>query len=128
MSNLDVTPLVVEGRQLIQAYGGGRFRIAGREHRGSVIVLPEITHVWSVADVAAITFDSLAPAVSADPPAEVVLIGCGSHFVPPDRGIRASAREIGVALEWMDTGAACRTFNVLLAEERRIAAALIAVD
>ena len=128
MSNLDVTPLVVEGRQLIEAYGGGGFRVAGRVHRGSVIVLPESTLAWGVADAAAITVGSLAPAVSADPPAEVVLIGCGSRFVPPVREIRASLREIGVALEWMDTGAACRTFNVLLAEERRIAAALIAVD
>jgi uncharacterized protein len=128
MSNLDVTPLVVEGRQLIEAYGGGGFRVAGRVHRGSVIVLPESTLAWGVADAVAITVDSLAPAVSADPPAEVVLIGCGSRFVPPVREIRASLREIGVALEWMDTGAACRTFNVLLAEERRIAAALIAVD
>jgi len=128
MSNLDVTPLVVEGRQLIEAYGGGGFRVAGRVHRGSVIVLPESTLAWGVADAVAITVDSLAPAVSADPPAEVVLIGCGSRFVPPAREIRASLREIGVALEWMDTGAACRTFNVLLAEERRIAAALIAVD
>ena len=128
MSNLDVTPPVVEERQIIQAYGGGKFRVAGHEHRGSVIVLPKSTLAWGVADVAAITFDSLAPAVSGDPPTEVVLIGCGSRFIPPVPGIQASLREIGVALEWMDTGAACRTFNVLLAEERRIAAALIAVD
>ena len=128
MSDFDVTRLIVEGRQLIHAYGGGGFRVAGREHRGSIIVLPGSTLAWDVVDVAAITFDSLAPAVSTDPPAEVVLIGCGSRFLPQVPGISASLRQIGVALEWMDTGAACRTFNVLLADERRIAAALIAVE
>lgn len=57
-----------------------------------------------------------------------MIVGCGKTFFPPPEAARAVAKAAGVALEWMDTGAACRTFNVLLGEERRVAAALIAVD
>jgi len=59
---------------------------------------------------------------------DVLLVGCGPRFLPPPAGLVRALRESGIGLEWMDTGAACRTFNVLLAEERRVAAALIAVD
>ena len=57
-----------------------------------------------------------------------VIIGCGAAFEPPPKGLRGSLKEESVALEWMDTGAACRTFNVLLAEDRAAAVALIAVE
>ncbi len=56
------------------------------------------------------------------------MLGCGARFAPPPKGLREGLKAQGVALEWMDTGAACRTFNVLLAEDRGAAAALIAVE
>ncbi len=59
---------------------------------------------------------------------EILLVGCGPCFLAEPAGLRAALREAGAVLEWMDTGAACRTFNVLLAEDRRAAAALIAVE
>ena len=58
---------------------------------------------------------------------DILLVGCGPRFAPPPDVLRAGLKARGIALEWMDTGAACRTFNVLLAEERRVAAALIAI-
>ena len=59
---------------------------------------------------------------------EILVVGCGAPFEPPPSGLREGLSEKGVVLEWMDTGAACRTFNVLLAEDRACAAALIAVE
>lgn len=59
---------------------------------------------------------------------DILLVGCGPTFAAIPKGLRAALKDAGIILEWMDTGAACRTFNVLVAEERRVAAALIAVD
>lgn len=115
------------GRQLIQGYGDRGFRIAGEAHRGSVIVLPERTLAWAVEEAAGITVDSLAAVTGAGAAAEILVVGCGARFCGVPEGLREGLREAGLVLEWMDTGAACRTFNVLLAEERACAAALIAV-
>jgi uncharacterized protein len=128
MGGADITPLVASGRQLIDSYGEGRFRIAGVVHAGSVLVLPERVEPWLVTEAAAVTFASLAPVTEEEPPPEILLVGCGKRFGPAPAGLGAALRQAAVALEWMDTGAACRTFNVLLSEERRVAAALIAVD
>jgi uncharacterized protein len=116
------------GRQVIQAYGDGGFRIAGTAHAGSVLVFPEHTEPWPVTDAAGITFEALRPVVEAAEKPDLLLIGCGASFGPPPTALRDALRDVGIALEWIDTGAACRTFNLLLAEDRRIAAALIAVD
>jgi uncharacterized protein len=118
---------VPAGRQLIQGYGDGGFRIAGEVYRGPVLVLPEHTVPWSVLDPEGITPDSLAEATVDVTSSRILVVGCGSHFVPAPEGLAATLREGRVALEWMDTGAACRTYNVLLIEGRDVAAALIAV-
>jgi uncharacterized protein len=125
---MDVRPLQVPGRQVIQTYGEGRFRIAGTVHAGSVLVWPERAEVWPVTEARAIGFDSLSVIATAKEVTEILLVGCGVRFLPVPSGLRKALRERGMVLEWMDTGAACRTFNVLLAEDRRIAAALIAVS
>ena len=66
--------------------------------------------------------------VSEDGSADILIVGCGRAFQLPPKGLKDGLGELGLVLEWMDTGAACRTFNVLLAEERAVAAALIAVE
>ena len=75
---VDVTPMVPAGRQMVEAYGGGGFKVSGAAYQGSLLVTPEATFAWPV-------------------------------------------------LGAMDTGAACRTYNVLLVEGRRVAAAPVAV-
>jgi uncharacterized protein len=117
----DVTPLVPAGRKLITAYGDGGFKIAGEAFTGSVLVFPEQVLAWD----AALTAESLAPVAAAK--VEILLIGCGSSmaFIAPE--LRATLRQSGVVIDAMDTGAAARTFNVLLAEGRKVAAALVAV-
>ncbi len=125
--SLDITPLVPAGRQVIEAYGGGGFVIAGARYAGSVIVLPERTLAWAAAAAVDVTEFALVPLFEAPPPTEILIVGCGPRFAPPPVALRPAVRARGIALEWMDTGAACRTFNVLLAEGRLAAAALIAV-
>ena len=124
---MDVTPVVPGGRQLIQGYDTGGFRIAGIRHAGSVLVLPEQTLAWPVDSPEQITADSLAPVRAAAPAVEILVLGCGARFVMIPAELRASLKAAGIVVEAMDTGAACRTFNLLLAEDRRVAAALIAL-
>ncbi len=128
---VDITPAVAEQRQLIQSYGDGGFRIAGIDYAGSVLIEAEQTHLWPVIDPASITLLSLAPitqAIGAQPlGGMVMLLGTGSQPATVDKDLRAELRGLGIGLEVMGTGAACRTFNVLLAEDRAVIAALIAV-
>lgn len=79
-------------------------------------------------EAAEVTAATLQAVRDAEEATDILLAGCGPRFVPPPEGLREAIREMGLSLEWMDTGAACRTFNVLLAEERPVAAALIAVS
>ena len=74
-----------------------------------------------------LTLDSLAPVIE-DGNVQVLLLGCGPKLQMPPPDLRSALREKGIGIEPMDTGAACRTYNVLLAEGRAVAAALIAVE
>jgi len=116
-------------RQIVQGYGKGGFRISDREWRGAVIVLPTRTVAWaalSPADLSIAQFGIVAEAV--DPPIELLLIGTGARLVYLPAKLRTDLRALGFAIEMMDTGAACRTYNVLIGEERRVAAALLTVQ
>jgi uncharacterized protein len=123
----DITPATPPEIKLIQAYGNGGFRIAGVAHAGSVVVLPARVAAWAVAAMADITPDSLQIVVDAAPPIELLLVGCGARLLPLPAEVRRALRAAGMAVEPMDTGAACRTYNVLVTEGRRVAAALIAI-
>ncbi|MDA1326361.1 MAG: Mth938-like domain-containing protein [Proteobacteria bacterium] len=128
---VDITPAVAEQRQLIQSYGDGGFRIAGVDYQGSVLIEPERTHLWPVINPASITLKSLEPLTEAigkiSSGGLVMLLGTGSEPAAVDKSLRTDLRALGIGLEIMGTGAACRTFNVLLAEDRAVVAALIAV-
>ena len=125
---MDITPLNPKGRQVIQTYGDGGFTIAGKKHKGSVVVLPEQTIPWNIDSFTAVTADTLAPAVEFVPRFGFLLLGSGVKQATLDPLLVDSLRIKGITLEVMQTGAACRTFNVLLAEDRPAAAALIAVN
>lgn len=124
---MEIAPVAPEGRQLIQAHRPGGFRIGGVRYEGSVLVLPDRTLAWPMDALAALTIESLAPITAAEPAVEILILGCGAAFGLPPLALRDALRAHGIALEPMDTRAACRTFNVLLAEDRRAAAALIAL-
>jgi uncharacterized protein len=89
-------------------------------------VFPDRTVSWTKPSAAELVLADLGPVVEAKP--DILLLGCGRDFVDEPPGLRKALRERGIALEWMATGTACGTFNILLAEERLVAAALIAVD
>lgn len=121
-----IQPVVPSDRQVIQGYGPGRFRVNGIEHRGSVIITPAATVPWSASDPA-LDDAGIAEILAAARGAEVLLLGAGLRiaFVRPER--RQRLRAEGLVLDVMDTGAACRTYNVLMAEGRLVAAALVAL-
>ena len=126
-SSFEAMPQPGPGRQHIQAYREGGFTIAGTRYSGSVLVLPDRTQGWTVAALAEVTLETLAPLLDADPRVEILVLGAGARFAPAPPGLREGLRQRGVVVEAMDTRAACRTYNVLLAEDRRVAAALIAL-
>lgn len=126
---MDVTPLIPQGRQIIDGYGEGGFRISGQRIEGSIIVFPDKVVAWPIAAVGEMNAGNL-EAVSAAGHAgrvDLLLIGTGQRMTQIDKALRQALRAAGVVVEAMDTGAACRTYNVLMAEGRRVAAALIAV-
>ena len=127
---MDLTPLIPAGRQIVESYGHARFRVTGTLYEGSVIVFPDHTVAWPVSEAGAATPDNLLAVCEAGRAGtiELLLLGCGPKMTLVPSSLRAALREAGVVIEPMDTGAACRTYNVLMAEGRRVAAALIAVE
>jgi uncharacterized protein len=118
---VELTPLVQPGRQVVERYGPGGFRVSGVLHAGPVLVFPDRTIVWAGA---AVSVEALAPVIEHGE-VELLLLGLGRRMVPVAGSLRAVLRQRGIAVEAMDTGAACRTYNVLLSEDRRVAAALL---
>jgi len=118
---MELTPLVQPGRQIIERYGPSGFRVSGSVYLGPILVLPERTVAWVAA---AVTLEGLA-AVVEHGGVELLLLGLGRRMLPVAAALRTALKAGGIAVEAMDTGAACRTYNVLLAEDRRVAAALL---
>ncbi|WP_137158110.1 Mth938-like domain-containing protein [Rhizobium sp. FKL33] len=116
------------GRAPIDAYGNGGFRFADMSHRGSILCLPSGIYGWDVADGADIDEASLARVLSEAAEIEVLLVGTGKNLMPLKRPLREALKEAQISADPMSTGAAVRTFNILLAENRAAAAALIAVE
>jgi uncharacterized protein len=110
-------------RSFIESYRPTGFRLGGRWIEGPVLVLAERFVAWPVAGLAAVTLASLAEIVAARP--EVLILGAGARGAPADPALRRTLKAAGIALEIMATGAACRTFNLLMSESRSAAAALL---
>ncbi len=122
---MDVTPVIPKGKQVLTGYGAGAFKINNESIPGSLFLLPDRAIAWSAAEP--FTAESLRSIYPYLENVDILLVGTGKDmaFLPPD--IRAELKAKNIAVDAMSTGAACRTYNVLLAEERRVAAALIAV-
>ena len=116
------------GRAPIEAYGNGGFRFAGMSHRGSLLCLSEAIVGWPPITAEGLGLDDFALLLADPTGIELLLLGTGRDFVLPSQSLRSGLRDAGIRIESMDTGAACRTYNVLLAERRPVGAALIAVD
>jgi uncharacterized protein len=115
------------GRFPIDAYGNGGFRFADMSHRGSILLLPSGVKAWPVGSIAELTDEALAPVFAEAGEIELLLFGTGADVAAIPARLRERLREAGIGLDVMQTGAAARTYNILLAESRKVAAALIAV-
>jgi len=124
---MDITPIIPADRQVIDTYAPGRFRVSNIVHEGPIIVFPEKTVAWAVSDFAALSVDSFDPVLMAEPKVEVLLVGAGARNQLMPSRLRAALKAAGIVADVMDTGAACRTYAVLLSEGRRVAAALFPV-
>lgn len=123
----DISGLPDEGQQLVNGYGDGGFRVSGVRYEGNIIILPDQTLNWSLETIAELTVEALEPVLKADPAVEILLIGCGATMAFIEEDVRQALREKGITIDSMDSGAAVRTYNVLLLEKRRVAAALFAM-
>jgi uncharacterized protein len=126
-SGIEMRPAHFPGRAPVDAYGNGGFRFAGMSHRGSILMLPSGIHAWNVTSAADLRPEAFRTVLAEADSVELLLIGAGPEPVVLDPQLRALFRENGIFADCMPTGAAARTFNVLLAEKRAVAAALIAV-
>lgn len=107
----------------IRAWEPGRVRIADRWVAGNLIVSTDrIVEAWTTIAPSALTVADLAPALALEP--VIIVVGTGTEQLLPDVELMAAVAERSVGLEIMSTPAACRTFNVLLQEQRRVVAAL----
>jgi uncharacterized protein len=112
----------------IEAYGKGGFRFAGMSHRGSLLCLPRGIWAWPVVQPSEIDEAALAPVFGAARDFAHFILGAGTEPWLMPEPLRQRFRALGIVVEAMTTGAAVRTYNILLGEQRRIAAALIAVE
>ena len=112
----------------IDAYGNGGFRFAEMSHRGSLLCLPTGMHAWGVTAPDQINAETLEAVLATADDIDVLLIGLGHDIAAIPRALREALRERKVIVEAISTGSAVRTYNVLMAEQRAVAAALIAVD
>lgn len=125
---MDVTPLIPKGLNIIQSYKNGSFKISGQSYENAVTVTPESCENWDIDE----GFDSLEmknfqPIIEQSHEIDVFLLGTGKNIQFLPKPLKSELKRSGVYLDIMDTGAACRTYNVLMAEGRRVMALLIPV-
>ena len=116
------------GSHSVDGYGNGGFRFGGMSHKGSIILTSQGVHAWPVQQPREMTAGTLGPILDAPRGSiELLLIGTGLNLVPIPPDLRERLKKIGIRCEVMATGAAARTYNILLGERRLVAAALLAV-
>jgi uncharacterized protein len=125
---MDVTPLVSKGRQLIESYGDGAFKISGVVYNAPVIVFPESCFSPDYFEADESNFRLLREVFQTSYSPSVLLFGTGKSTSLIPEIEKEFVRQQNCVLDIMNTGAACRTFNVLCAEDRRVAAVLFPVD
>ena len=111
----------------IEAYGKGGFAFADMSHRGSLLCLPDAIWAWEVTRPDQIDEYSLQRVFAAANSIDTLVVGTGSDVWVPPGELRAALRAVHVVLDAMQTGPAIRTYNIMMGERRRVAAALIAV-
>lgn len=131
---MDITPLIRSDQQVIQSYSSGVFKVSSVSYDHPVLVTPDNTVRWVVpfddmTDLGKeLHIDHFAQIIAQASEIDLVLLGCGRTMFMMNHDLRAALKEHGIIVDVMDTGAACRTYNVLMAEGRRLIAALYPVS
>ncbi|MEP1934590.1 MAG: Mth938-like domain-containing protein [Roseibium sp.] len=115
-------------RAPLDAYGDGGFRFADMSHHGSLLCVPSGIYGWNLTTPQEFSAEAFERVFAENDDIEVLLVGTGPDLVPLPKELKEAFREAGILAEPMSTGAAIRTYNVLLAEDRAVATALLAVD
>ncbi|QIG51265.1 hypothetical protein G5V57_28240 [Nordella sp. HKS 07] len=115
-------------RAPIDSYGNGGFRFGGMSHQGSILILGDGMHAWTATRFADVTVADFAMVLEAQKRPYSFILGTGTAAPAPSRPLIAAFDKAGIGLQIMTTGAAVRTYNILLGENRDIWAGLIAVD
>ncbi len=113
-------------RSPVASYGGGGFRFGDTRHGGSILILSTGVYAWTAPDIEAHA-SALLDLIRAGAPADFFLFGTGAAQIFPSAATREAFDAAGIGLEPMATGPACRTYNILLAEQRHFAAGFIAI-
>jgi uncharacterized protein len=111
----------------IDAYGNGGFAFADMSHRGSLLCMPDAIWAWPVTRPSEIDEDSLSRVFAAANKIDTLIVGTGTDAWVAPSGLREALRRVHIGLDSMQTGPAIRTYNIMVGERRRVAAALIAV-
>lgn len=123
---MDVTPLIQQGQQVIQSYAGGVFRVSGAVYESAIIVSPHETVIWkNVQSFDGLTLDKFEPLFHRADEIDMVLLGAGATMKFFDPKLKSALSQKGLVIDTMDTGAASRTYNVLMAEGRRVVAVML---
>jgi len=110
-------------RNAITGYGEGYVLVNGQRHESSLIVTPEQLLPWDVSEFTKVTVEDFERLKALQP--EILLLGTGPRQRFPHPRLTAPLAAAGIGVEVMDLKAACRTYNILVAEERKVAAALL---
>ncbi|HCR86515.1 MAG TPA: hypothetical protein DIV86_07560 [Alphaproteobacteria bacterium] len=123
----DLTPIIKEGRKVIETYGAGSFTISSAKYDFSIIITPFSLKESEAKNISEITENDISILIDEKDKIDFVLVGFGenSDYLPTN--IEKILAKENIRIEYMSTGAACRTYNVLMSEERKIAAILIAI-
>jgi len=117
---MQITEITFNGPIPVDSYGPGFFRVAGELVEGPLAMLPGHFDPWQ-------GFDDIKMFLAAAATIDVLLVGMGAEIAPMPADIRTKLEDAGIGVEVMATPSACRTYNILLSEGRRVGAALLAV-
>lgn len=123
---MQVSEIEYEGPPPIDSYGGGGFRLNETFREGDLFITPTTVATWQIEE-GVLTADAFAPIIAEAADIDVLLVGMGEEIAALPRNVRDVIEAAGIGVEVMSTPSACRTYNILLAEDRRVAVAVIAI-
>jgi uncharacterized protein len=125
----DITPIIDKNKKQIEAYGGGGFKITGERYENkTLLVTPDSVDLIDKDNIEDIAEEDLINYLEEkNSEIEILLVGGGEGTDFLNGKISKKLKELKISVEYMATGPACRTYNILLSEERKVAALIVAV-